>query len=90
MQEELNNITKKATKTAKNMVNKVEETATDLSAAGVRQSVSGVTDLASDYLSNFNSSPLNFVRQYPVQAAIGGVILGFILGAAVAKKSVTE
>ena len=95
MQEELNQASKKASKTAKNIANtvssKVEDAADEVTGGGgARQTLNNVTDVATDYLSSFNSSPLGFIRQYPMQAAIGGVVLGFLLGSAVAKNAVTK
>jgi hypothetical protein len=44
-------------------------------------------DRASDYFEGFNANPGTFIRNYPVQAAIGGVIVGFLLGAAVSRRT---
>ncbi|MBX3023030.1 MAG: hypothetical protein KF799_15245 [Bdellovibrionales bacterium] len=36
---------------------------------------------------SIGSSPGRMIRQYPVQAAIGGAVIGFLLGAAVCRRS---
>jgi ElaB/YqjD/DUF883 family membrane-anchored ribosome-binding protein len=49
-----------------------------------------VVDKASEFFSGVNTNPLSFIRQYPVQAAIGGVVIGFLLGAAISRRAVSE
>lgn len=49
-----------------------------------------VVDKASDIFSGFNASPMSFIRDYPMQSAIGGLIIGYLLGSAVSRRSLTE
>jgi hypothetical protein len=52
-----------------------------------RQAYDTVVDKASDYISDLRANPTRLVRQYPVQAALGGVVIGFLLGAVVCRRS---
>lgn len=52
-----------------------------------KEAFNTVTEKASEYMSGFDANPVRFVRQYPVQAAIGGIVIGFLLGTAVSRRT---
>lgn len=54
----------------------------------VSDKASEYVNQASGYIRGFNASPNQFIRQYPMQAALGGVVIGFLLGAAVSRRSI--
>lgn len=68
---------------AQEAVSDVRETAMN----SARDVVSDVRERAGAYFDGFNASPTTFIRNNPMSAAIGGVIAGFILGAAVSRRS---
>jgi len=54
----------------------------------VTEKASQFAGQASEYMSGFDTNPVKFVRQYPVQAAIGGLVIGFLVGTAVSRRSI--
>lgn len=55
--------------------------------SGVKGAYDRVINRGSEMLSNVDlSRATGMVREYPVQAAIGGLVLGFLLGAAVMRR----
>jgi ElaB/YqjD/DUF883 family membrane-anchored ribosome-binding protein len=53
-----------------------------------RKTYDKVVDRASDYVEGFNSSPTDFIRQHPMQAAVGGLVIGLLLGSAIGRRSI--
>lgn len=47
-------------------------------------------ETAAEYMRGMSADPGRFIRQYPIQAAIGGLAIGFLLGAAVSRRSVVS
>lgn len=55
-----------------------------------KQAYDTVVEKASDVFSGMNANPTTYIRQYPIQAALGGLAVGFLLGAAVSRRSVAK
>lgn len=55
----------------------------------VSEKASEFAGKASEYMSGFDANPVKFVREYPIQAAIGGIVIGFLLGTAVSRRTLT-
>jgi hypothetical protein len=43
---------------------------------------------AGEFVSSINTRATGFVRSYPLQAAIGGLVIGFLLGSMVSRRQV--
>lgn len=53
-----------------------------------RDVVDSVRERAGGYFESFNASPTSFIRANPMVSAVGGVFVGFLLGAAVCRRAV--
>lgn len=49
---------------------------------------SELIERGSDLLARANTRTTDLVRRYPVQAAVGGLVLGFFVGALIARRKV--
>lgn len=63
---------KQAAKQAEGLLDQASEMAMD--------TYHKVVDRGSDLVSDFNTTSTKFVRQYPLQTAVGALAVGFILG----------
>jgi hypothetical protein len=53
-----------------------------------KEKLNAIAGRGSEILSRVNTSATGAVRNYPVQAAVGGLIVGFALGALLCRRSV--
>ena len=71
---------KSMAKTAENMEGQVMETA--------KKTYGELTERASKAFDGMNMNPTSYIQEHPMQAAIGGLVIGFLLGTAVSRRSV--
>ena len=79
-----------STPTVKNATSKIKamaKSAGDVQGQ-VQEQVSEVTERAMNAVKEFDSSPVSYIRENPILAAVGGIVLGFILGTAISRRSV--
>lgn len=70
-------------------ISKTAETVQDQVLDTAKKTYGDVVERASSAFDSINASPMSYIRENPMQAALGGLLIGFLLGTAVSRRSIS-